>query len=100
MSNTYAEEIKTEFYGEHLDGLMRARSNDLRGIVNGLDYDEWNPETDPMIAKNYNAKTFRKEKVKNKTALQRELGLNEDPKAMLMGGLSRCAVQKCFDLFA
>ena len=89
VSNTYAEEIKTEFYGEGLDGLMRARSNDLRGIVNGLDYDEWNPETDPMIAKNFNAKTFRKEKVKNKTALQRELGLNEDPKAMMIGVVSR-----------
>ena len=48
VSNTYAEEIKTEFYGEHLDGLMRARAHDLRGIVNGLDYDEWNPETDKM----------------------------------------------------
>ena len=100
VSNTYAEEIKTEFYGEHLDGLMRARSNDLRGIVNGLDYDEWNPQTDPMIAKNFNAKTFRKEKVKNKTALQRELGLNEDPKAMLIGVVSRLTDQKGFDLVA
>ena len=79
---------------------MRARSNDLRGIVNGLDYNEWNPETDPMIAKNYNAKTFRKEKVKNKTALQRELGLNEDPKAMLIGIVSRLTDQKGFDLVA
>ena len=38
---------------------MRARANDLRGIVNGIDYDEWNPETDQLIAKNYNANTFR-----------------------------------------
>ena len=79
---------------------MRARSNDLRGIVNGLDYNEWNPETDPMIAKNFNAKTFRKEKVKNKTALQRELGLNEDPKAMMIGIVSRLTDQKGFDLVA
>lgn len=100
VSNTYAEEIKTEFYGENLDGLMRARAHDLRGIVNGLDYDEWNPETDKMIAKNFNAKNFRKEKVKNKVALQRELGLNEDPKAMMIGVVSRLTDQKGFDLVA
>src|SRR5699024_2114163 len=62
VSETYAEEIKTPFYGERLDGLMRARSNCLSGIVNGIDYDEYNPETDPMIEKNYNARNFRKEK--------------------------------------
>ena len=56
VSNTYAEEIKTPFYGEGLDGLMRARSGDLRGIVNGIDYDVFNPETDPHIFQNYNAK--------------------------------------------
>ncbi len=49
MSDTYAEEIKTPFYGERLDGLMRARANCLRGIVNGIDYNEYNPETDTMI---------------------------------------------------
>ena len=58
------------FYGEGLDGLMRARAKDLRGIVNGIDYDEFNPETDKYIAQKYNAKNFRKEKVKNKKALQ------------------------------
>lgn len=100
VSNTYAEEIKTPFYGEGLDGLMRARSNSLRGIVNGIDYTDWNPETDPRIVKNYNAKTFRKEKVKNKTALQQELGLEVDPKAMMIGVVSRLTDQKGFDLIA
>ena len=80
VSNTYAEEIKTPFYGEGLDGLMRARSNSLRGILNGIDYDEFNPETDKRIVQNYNAKTFRKEKSKNKKALQAELGLAQDEK--------------------
>lgn len=98
VSNTYAEEIKTEFYGEHLEGLMQARSNDLRGIVNGIDYDEYNPQTDKFIVKNYNAKNFRKEKVKNKLALQRELGLEENPKAMMIGVVSRLTDQKGFDL--
>ena len=74
VSSTYAEEIKTPFYGEGLDGLTRARANDLRGIVNGIDYDDFNPETDPYIAQQYNAKNFRKEKAKNKLALQEELG--------------------------
>ena len=62
VSNTYAEEIKTPFYGEGLDGLMCARSNSLRGIVNGIDYDVFNPETDPFITQNYNARNFRKGK--------------------------------------
>ena len=100
VSNTYAEEIKTPFYGERLDGLMRARSNSLRGIVNGIDYDEYNPETDPYIANHYNAVTFRKEKVKNKRALQKELGLNEDPGVMMLGIVSRLTDQKGFDLIA
>ena len=70
VSQTYANEIKTPFYGEQLDGLLRARSNDLRGIVNGIDYEEFNPETDKYIEHHYNAVNFRKEKIKNKRALQ------------------------------
>lgn len=62
VSDTYAEEIKTPFYGEGLDGLLRARSHDLRGIVNGIDYGEFNPETDKNIVKAYNAVNFRKER--------------------------------------
>jgi starch synthase len=98
VSRTYAEEIKTPFYGEHLDGLMRARSGDLVGIINGLDYGEWNPETDPMIWKNYSAETFRKDKIKNKLKLQEELGLEVDKKKMLIGIVSRLTDQKGFDL--
>ena len=100
VSNTYAQEIQTPFYGEGLDGLMCARANDLRGIVNGLDYNEWNPETDAQIAKNFNAKNFRKEKVKNKLALQEELGLEVNPKTMMIGIVSRLTDQKGFDLIA
>ena len=98
VSDSYAEEIKMPFYGEHLDGLMRARSNCLRGIVNGLDYDEYNPETDPLIYANYNAKTFRKEKIKNKRGLQKELGLDQNDKAFMIGIVSRLTDQKGFDL--
>ena len=66
VSNTYAEEIKTQFYGEGLDGLMRARSNDLVGIVNGIDYDDFNPGTNENLAAPYTVENFRKEKPKNK----------------------------------
>jgi starch synthase len=100
VSNTYAEEIKTPFYGENLDGLMRARQNSLRGIVNGIDYTDYNPETDKLITKNFNAKNFRKEKIKNKTALQKELGLEQNPKTMMIGIVSRLTDQKGFDLIA
>jgi len=100
VSDTYAEEIKTEFYGEGLDGLMRARSGDLRGIVNGIDYDEFNPETDKFLPNPYNAVNFRKEKIKNKKALQKELGLEENEKIMMIGIVSRLTDQKGFDLIA
>ncbi len=100
VSDTYAEEIKTAFYGEGLDGLLRARSGDLRGIVNGIDYDDFNPETDKYIVKPYNQVNFRKEKVKNKLALQEELGLPKDPKKMMIGIVSRLTDQKGFDLIA
>ncbi len=100
VSDTYAEEIKTEFYGEQLDGLMRARSHDLRGIVNGIDVDDFNPETDKYIEHNYNAMNFRKEKIKNKRALQAELGLEQDDKKFMIGIVSRLTDQKGFDLIA
>ena len=98
VSNTYAEEIKMPFYGEKLDGLMNARSNSLSGIVNGIDYEEYNPETDPFLAYNYSVETFRKIKSKNKVALQEELGLEKDPKKMMIGIVSRLTDQKGFDL--
>lgn len=100
VSRTYAEEIKTPYYGERLDGLLTARANDLRGIVNGIDYEEYNPETDPFIASHYNAKNFRKEKIKNKRALQQELGLATDDKVMMIGLVSRLTDQKGLDLIA
>ena len=100
VSETYAEEIKTPFYGERLDGLMRARSNCLTGIVNGIDYDEYNPETDKLIEKNYNARNFRKEKIKNKHALQKELGLEQDDRKFMIGIVSRLTDQKGLDLIA
>ena len=100
VSNSYAEEIKMPFYGEKLDGLMNARANCLSGIVNGIDYDDYNPETDIHVPYHYNAENFRKEKVKNKMELQKELGLEVDSKTMMIGIVSRLTDQKGFDLIA
>ncbi len=100
VSDTYAEEIKTEFYGEGLHGLMYERMNDLRGIVNGIDYEDFNPENDKYILQNYSVDNFRKEKIKNKRALQEQLGLKVDDKKMLIGIVSRLTDQKGFDLIA
>ena len=98
VSETYAEEIKTEFYGEGLDGLSRARTNDLVGIV--IDYTDFNPETDPHIRKNYNVDNFRKEKYKNKLQLQSEVGLPSDKSKFVIGIVSRLTDQKGFDLIS
>ena len=100
VSDTYAEEIKTDFYGEGLNGLLKARSHDLRGIVNGIDYEDFNPSKDPYIPYPYDAVNFRKEKVKNKRALQKELGLEQDDKKFMIGIVSRLTDQKGFDLIA
>ncbi|KAB0576545.1 starch synthase [Fusobacterium naviforme] len=100
VSESYAREIQLPFYGEGLDGLMRARSNSLRGIVNGIDYEEFNPETDALIVQNYSLKTFRKEKKKNKRDLQRQLGLSEDEHRFMVGIVSRLTDQKGLDLIS
>lgn len=98
VSDTYAQEIRTPYYGEGLDGLLNARANDLRGIVNGIDYEDYNPETDPKIPVNYNKEDFRKNKIKNKKALQKELGLKPGNDKFLIGIVSRLTDQKGFDL--
>ena len=98
VSETYAEEIKTEFYGEKLDKLLQARSNVLTGIVNGIDYNIFNPETDIHLPYKFNKETVTTEKVKNKVELQRQLGLREDPNVMMICIVSRLTDQKGFDL--
>lgn len=79
---------------------MQARSNCLRGIVNGIDYEIYNPETDENLDAKYNQITFRKEKWKNKVALQKELGLAQDKGKFMIGIVSRLTDQKGFDLVA
>lgn len=100
VSPTYTEEIKTAFFGEGLNGLLTARSEQLSGILNGIDYDEYNAEDDLHLVYPYNANNFRTEKVKNKLALQKELGLEENADKFMIGVVSRLTDQKGFDLVA
>lgn len=99
VSPTYAEEIKTPLGGEGLDGLLYARSNVLKGIINGIDYDVYNPKTDNMIFENFDVKSIEKKK-DNKEALQRQLGLPVDREKAMIGIVSRLVDQKGFDLMA
>lgn len=98
VSDTYAQEIQTDYYGEGLNGLLAARHMDMQGIVNGIDYEAYNPETDKKIYTNYNADNFRKKKSINKTKLQEELGLAVDKKRYMIGLISRLTDQKGLDL--
>lgn len=100
VSPSYADEITTPEGGEGLDGLMSARRDCLYGIVNGIDYEEFNPETDPYIEKNYTAETVLAGKRENKAALQRELGLAVSEDVFMVGIVSRMTDQKGFDLIA
>ena len=97
VSKTYAEEIKTPQYGEGLDGFLRSRSYYLMGIVNGIDYEEFNPQDDKFIFKNFNANSIDN-KVQNKLALQRELGLPQKKDTPMIGLISRLTHQKGCDL--
>lgn len=98
VSETYAEEIKYPFYGEGLDGLLRARSHSLRGIVNGIDYNVFNPETDDIIYAKFNSKNFKAKKAENKRKLQEELGLPVDENKYMIAIISRLTDQKGLDL--
>lgn len=98
VSDTYAYEIQTPYYGEGLDGLLRARNQSLIGIVNGIDYDTYNPEKDKKLYKTYNTKNFKKNKAANKTGLQKQLGLPVDKNQFVLGIISRLTDQKGLDL--
>ena len=98
VSNTYAGEIQTAFFGEHLDAHLRYHSGKLRGIVNGIDYDIWNTASDPYLAVNYDLSNVLRNKKENKRALQEELGLETDDHKFVIGLVSRLTNQKGLDL--
>jgi starch synthase len=97
VSPTYAVEIQRPDGGMGLDGLLRARSSVLTGILNGIDTSVWNPATDPHIASRFNVDNLENRPT-NKAALQRQLGLQVVPDAFLLGVISRLSWQKGLDL--
>ena len=97
VSERYAQEIRTPELGEGLDGLLRSRGSDLRGIVNGIDTVVFDPATDPHLAATYSAADQRG-KAACKAALQRELALADDPAIPLLGVVGRLVEQKGIDL--
>ena len=98
VSGTYAWEIQTSEYGEGLEDHLRYHSGKLRGIVNGIDYGMWNPETDPALAENYGLGNVLDHKMANKLALQQELGLEQDTGKFVIGLISRLTNQKGLNL--
>ena len=97
VSPSYADEIQTAFYGERLDGLLRARKDQLVGILNGIDINDYDPAKDPQIYANYDPYHLGGKEI-CKQELQKELGLEVDPTVPLVGIISRLSNQKGFDL--
>jgi starch synthase len=97
VSPRYAREITTEEYGCGLDGLLRHRQSILTGIINGVDYDEWNTVKNPYLAEAFSANDLPA-KSRNKTALQAELGLPQNPEIPLFGNIGRMVEQKGVDI--
>ncbi len=99
VSKKYAEEIQTADYGERLEGVLARRRSELFGILNGIDYGDWDPATDRFIAASFDP-TNLGAKAANKAALQRRYQLPERADAPLFGLVSRLAGQKGFDILA
>ncbi|PIT92551.1 MAG: starch synthase [Candidatus Harrisonbacteria bacterium CG10_big_fil_rev_8_21_14_0_10_42_17] len=97
VSPTYAQEIMTKEYGELLDGLLRERRTRVYGIMNGIDYENFNPKTDEFIPKNFDAQSIEQRK-ENKKELQARFGLEQNPESFVIGITSRLTGQKGFDL--
>lgn len=97
VSPTYAEEVRTPRFGCGLDGLLRQIGGRFSGILNGVDYRDWSPGTDPLILQPYAPETFGL-KAENKLDLQRECGLTRNEGAFLLGHVGRLVEQKGVDL--
>lgn len=97
VSETYAGEIQTPFYGEGLDGLLRSKSEKLYGIVNGIDYELYNPIVDKKIFYNFDENSL-KQKMENKLKLQQELCFTVNENIPMIGIVTRLVKQKGLDL--
>ncbi|NMR85318.1 starch synthase, partial [Vibrio parahaemolyticus] len=97
VSKTYAEEIRYDFYGENLQGIIRQNEYKLVGIVNGIDYDIYNPETDKNIPYNFSTNNLENKR-KNKIELQKLYNLPQDENIPVISVVSRLVSSKGFDL--
>jgi starch synthase len=97
VSETYSKEIQTPFYGESLDGLLSSKTDDLYGIVNGIDYGLYDPKVDKKISFNYDVNS-REQKVKNKLDLQEKLCFTVNSEIPMIGIVTRLVKQKGLDL--
>ena len=97
VSPTYALEIQTPEFGYGLEGLLTYRQEDLIGIINGIDMEQWNPELDSLINPNFNAATLNKKQL-NKTKLQKKLALPVDAQIPMIALISRLVEQKGIDM--
>jgi len=97
VSETYSKEIQMQEFGHGLDGLIRARSEDVYGILNGVDYDVWDPKKDPNLKKHYDSSNLRG-KSANKTILRKAGNLSQKKDMPIIGIVSRMTDQKGFDI--
>ncbi len=97
VSPTYSQEILTSEFGRGLEGYLKTRTKSIYGILNGLDNDLWNPETDPSIIQNFGIDTLE-DKKRNKENLLNDLGLNLDANIPLLVSIGRMDYQKGLDL--
>ncbi|MBI1910574.1 MAG: glycogen synthase GlgA [Deltaproteobacteria bacterium] len=99
VSEAYSKEIQTPEYGYGLEGLLIKRKDDLHGVLNGVDYDEWNPEADPVLPANYSAENL-KGKATCKRKVLKEFNLKLKIGVPVIGIISRLAAQKGFDILS
>lgn len=97
VSSTYANEIQTPWFGYGLDGVLRKYSHKIKGIVNGIYYDKYDPETDPALLLNYSVEDFREKRKEHKRLVQEKVGLPQAD-VPLFGVVTRLAEQKGVDL--
>jgi starch synthase len=100
VSQKYAQEIQTDEFGHGLEGVLRSRSDHLVGILNGVDYEDWNPATDKLIPANYNPEDVHGKEICKKLLLQKLGAPNPDMDRPVLGIVSRFVRQKGFDLIA
>ncbi len=93
VSKTYAEEIKYEFFGEGLHNIINFYSDKLSGILNGLDYDVWNPKKDELLVRQFDGRNFKK-RVENKLELQKMYGLDQREDVCMIGMVTRLTSMK------